>query len=70
MGLKTIPSRLHIKFRHGSPRKRAPDSVETGADQKEDRCAEVCIAANASIKPAQVSIEGLARHAVSLHAQQ
>jgi len=27
-------------------------------------------AANASIKPVQVSIEGLARHAVSLHDQQ
>jgi hypothetical protein len=27
-------------------------------------------AANASIKPVQVSIEGLARHAVLLHAQQ
>jgi hypothetical protein len=27
-------------------------------------------AANASIKPAQASIEGLARHAVLLHAQQ
>jgi len=28
------------------------------------------VAADASIKPVQVSIEGLARHAVSLHVQQ
>ena len=31
---------------------------------------QLLVAANASIKPIQVSIEGLARHAVSVHAQQ
>jgi len=49
--------------RNGFPDSRNRKRLVSGSGQETG-------AANASIKPVQVSIEGLARHAVSLHAQQ
>ena len=60
---------LPIKFRDGNPAWRISGFVKPGG--LKEAADETFCTANASIKPEQVSIEGLARHAVlSLHAQQ